>query len=64
MPNETKKDKQPFCTACEKGLVYVAQIIAYEDDEALKKITLCDIHRALLINTVNNVFAKEGDKNE
>jgi len=59
MTNATKKGKQPFCTACEKGLVHIAKMIAYEDEEALKKIALCDMHRALLIESVNEVFRKK-----
>lgn len=53
-----------MCAACEKGLVYVAKAIAYEDEEAIKKLVLCNVHRALLIETVNSVFTKEGDENE
>ena len=49
----------PMCTVCEKGLVYVAKIIAYEDDAAIKKLFLCDVHRALLIESVNKVFGEK-----
>lgn len=60
MPNLSKKNKQqPFCTACKKGLVYVAKIIMHEDEDAMKKLALCGLHRKLLIETVNNVFMKE-----
>lgn len=50
------------CAACEKGLVYVAKVIAYEDTAAMKKLSLCEKHRALLIETVNEVFGS--NKNE
>ena len=36
------------CTACEKGLVFVAEVIFSENEAKIKKLCLCDSCRKIL----------------
>lgn len=49
------------CTACEKGLLYVAKKVTSGKDAEIKKLKLCSKHRKVLIESVNEVFAEQGE---
>lgn len=47
-----------MCTACEKGLVYVAEKIINGNDAEIKELCLCKNCRKILIKTVKETFEK------
>jgi len=46
----------PGCTACEKGLLYVAEKIISNDEKEIRKLRVCGNCQKILIKTVEDVF--------